>query len=214
MNRPEEYAASNGLQYRDVNNLIKEFPEDFREMQGRVIDVGCGPGNITKDLLLPNVGKDAMVIGADLCAAMIEYAKQHYEFKDKLSFIQLDIETPELSNNLIGQFDNAVSFYCLQWCRNTKLTMENFYKLLRSGGKAIVLMVSHYMIFDIYSEQQKDPKFAAYMQDFLKFTPPHHGYPNAEEMLREDLKEVGFEILHCTNRWKTFMYLSLDSLIF
>ncbi|XP_028982074.1 juvenile hormone acid O-methyltransferase isoform X1 [Diachasma alloeum] len=223
MNQPKEYAESNDLTYRDVDDLIKEFPEEFKKMKGRIIDVGCGPGNITKGLLLPNVEKDAVIVvqeseihfylGADLCAAMVEYAKQHHEVKHRLSYIQLDIQTPELPENLIGQFDNAVSFYCLNWCRNTQLTMQNFYKLLRPGGKAIILMISHHMIFDVYAEQAKDAQFSTYMQDSNEIFPPHHGHPNAEEMLRKDLNEVGFKIQYCSNRWKSFTFRSWNALI-
>ncbi|XP_063975810.1 uncharacterized protein LOC135161816 [Diachasmimorpha longicaudata] len=212
MNDPERYAKSNGMPYHHVNDLIKEFAEEFKEMRGRIIDIGCGPGNVTRELLLPSVNKDAVIVGADISEDMVEHAREHYKLENKLSFLQLDIATPKLSNNLIGQFDNVVSFYCLQWCRNTKLTMENIYKLLRPDGKAIILLVSQYMIYDIYLEQQKDPKFAAHMHDCLKFIAPHHGFSNPEEMLREDLEGVGFEILHCSNRWKTFTYSSLDNL--
>ncbi|XP_015118100.1 juvenile hormone acid O-methyltransferase [Diachasma alloeum] len=213
MNQPKEYAESNRLQYRDIEELVEEFPEVFKEMKGRIIDVGCGPGNITKGVLLPAVGEDAIIIGADLCRFMVAYAEQHYAVENKLSYLQLDIQTPELPKNLIGQFDNATSFYCLHWCRNTKLALENFYKLLRPGGKAIILTISHHMIFDVYSEQREDPIFSAYMQDSLEFTSPQHGRPDAEEIVRKDLNEVGFKIHYCANRWKTFTYPTLDAFL-
>ncbi|XP_011309392.1 uncharacterized protein [Fopius arisanus] len=164
MNQPKAYAESNALQYRHVLDLIEEFAEEFNKMKGRIIDIGCGPGNVTKDILLPNVDKNAIIVGADICPAMVEYGEQHHRVKDRLSYLQLDIQAPELPEELVEQFDNAVSFYALNWCKNMKLTMENIYKLLRQGGKAIILMISHHMIFDIYLEQEKDPQFSAYMQ--------------------------------------------------
>ncbi|XP_063986123.1 juvenile hormone acid O-methyltransferase-like [Diachasmimorpha longicaudata] len=127
--------------------------------------------------------------------------------------MQLDIQTPELPNNLIEKFDNASSFYCLHWCRNTKGALRNFYQLLRPGGKAIILTISHHMIFDVYSEQREDPRFSAYIQDWLKFTAPQHGHPDAEDILRNDLNDIGFKIHHCSNRWKTFTYPRMEALI-
>ncbi|XP_050334313.1 juvenile hormone acid O-methyltransferase-like [Bactrocera neohumeralis] len=164
MNQPNKYAATNATQIRNILELIGQFSEEFRNMNGRIIDIGCGPGNTTRDILVPCVGREAVIVGADISPEMIEYAKQHYAVDDKLSFIELDMQTSELPKNLIEQFDHAVSFYALHWCKNTLKALQNIYKLLRPGGKAIILTISHHMIYDMYPEQEKDPRFAPYMQ--------------------------------------------------
>lgn len=49
---------------------------------------------------------------------MIEYARKKYEDKRRLSFIYLDAQIEELPNELVEQFDNVFSFFCLHWCVN------------------------------------------------------------------------------------------------
>ncbi|XP_011309376.1 lovastatin nonaketide synthase-like [Fopius arisanus] len=211
MNQAKEYAETNAIQFRHVAELVDEFPKEFKKMKGRIIDIGCGPGNITRDVLLPNVDKDAVIVGADVCANMIEYAKQHYGVDDKLSYLQLDIQTPELPENLIEHFDNAVSFYALHWCKNTKQVLKNIYKLLRPGGKAIILTISHHMIYDMYPEQENDPRFAPYVKNSMKWAPPHQGCSDAEQIMKKDLIEAKFNVEYCTNKWETFKYPSFEA---
>ncbi|XP_011313412.1 uncharacterized protein [Fopius arisanus] len=213
MNQPKEYAATNATQIRNILELIGQFSEEFRNMNGHIIDIGCGPGNTTRDILVPCVGRDAVIVGADISPSMIEYAEQHYAVADKLSFVQLDMQTSELPKQLIEQFDHVVSFYALHWCKNTKQALQNIHQLLRPGGKAIILTISHHMIYEMYPEQEKDPRFAPYMQNSDKWTPPHQGRADADEMMKKDLLAANFKVEYCVNKWETFTYPSLDTLV-
>ncbi|XP_049315230.1 juvenile hormone acid O-methyltransferase-like [Bactrocera dorsalis] len=213
MNQPNEYAATNATQIRNILELIGQFSEEFRNMNGRIIDIGCGPGNTTRDVLVPCVGREAVIVGADISPEMIEYANQHYAVSDKLSFLELDMQTSELPKDLIEQFDHAVSFYALHWCKNTQKALQNIYKLLRPGGKAIIVTISHHMIYDMYPEQEKDPRFAPYMQGSEKWTPPHQGCADADEMMKKDLIAAKFKVEYCVNKWNTYTYPSLDTLV-
>ncbi|XP_015127082.1 juvenile hormone acid O-methyltransferase [Diachasma alloeum] len=213
MNNPEGYVRSMQLQYRDAREVIEEFAEEFKAMDGRIIDIGCGPGTVLKDLLLPKVGGNAIVVGADISEAMLDYAKEHHANEKRLSFIELDIETSDLPTNLIAQFHHATAFYCLNWCRNIEVAAGNIYKLLQPGGKAIAMLNSYHIVFDFYLEQQKDPKFSAYMQDALKYFPPHYGYPNPEEKLRRQSEGAGLKVLQWSNRRKVFVYETIDLML-
>ncbi|XP_039964257.1 juvenile hormone acid O-methyltransferase-like [Bactrocera tryoni] len=213
MNQPNEYASTNATLNRNILELIGQFSEEFRNMKGRIIDIGCGPGNTTRDILVPCVGREAVIVGADISPEMIEYAKQHYAVDDKLSFIELDMQTSELPKNLIEQFDHAVSFYALHWCKNTQKALQNIYKLLRPGGKAIILTISHNAIYDMYLEQEKDPRFSPYMQGSEKWTPPHQGCAEADEVMKKDLIAAKFKVEYCVNKWNTFTYPSLNTLV-
>jgi SAM-dependent methyltransferase len=60
------------------------------------------------------------ISGSDISKKMIDFAKDTHANEKRLSFIELNIEVDELPSNLINAFDNAVSFYCLHWCQNTR----------------------------------------------------------------------------------------------
>jgi len=55
--------------------------------------------------------------GADVSQTMVNYARQKHSEK-RLSYIVLDIETSELPNDQIGQYENIFSFNCLHWCND------------------------------------------------------------------------------------------------
>lgn len=63
MVNPKLYASSNNVQTRNVQLLIEEFADDLRDMSGECMDIGCGPGNLTNDLLLPALHPNATMIG-------------------------------------------------------------------------------------------------------------------------------------------------------
>jgi len=48
---------------------------------------------------------------------MIEYAQQTYK-EEQLEFEVLDIQTKNLPNKYISNFDNIFSFYTLHWCND------------------------------------------------------------------------------------------------
>lgn len=63
MASPISYVSTNDVQKKWVLLLIKEFVENLKQMSGKCMDLGCGPGDITRNLLLPSLHPDATVIG-------------------------------------------------------------------------------------------------------------------------------------------------------
>lgn len=54
--------------------------------------------------------------GTDISKNMIEYAKEKYSIKKRLEFEVLDIQTKELPEKYVSEFDYIFSFYALNWC--------------------------------------------------------------------------------------------------
>ena len=59
----EEYVKASTIQYRDAADIIGEFAEEMSEMKGKCLDIGCGPGIVTKELILPNLSPKAKLVG-------------------------------------------------------------------------------------------------------------------------------------------------------
>lgn len=63
MNMVEEYVNASKSQYRDAFDIIEEFKKEMSEMRGKCIDIGCGPGDVTKKLILPRLSLEAELVG-------------------------------------------------------------------------------------------------------------------------------------------------------
>ena len=104
-----------------ANDVTKVLPEYIKKMSwktgDRVLDMGCGPGRMTKELLMPLLPEDfGLLVGADLSADMIQYAREFYS-NPKLRFTQFDI-TEDIENTSQlrpSDFDKIFTFFLLHW---------------------------------------------------------------------------------------------------
>ena len=83
--------------------------------EDRVLDVGCGPGTITTQVLMPHLPEDfGLLVGADRSANMIQYATETYTHP-KLMFTQFDLveDIGNTSQLRPSDFDKIFSFFCL-----------------------------------------------------------------------------------------------------
>ena len=82
-----------------------------------MLDLGCGPGSVTTQVLMPRLPADfGLLVGADLSADMIQYASKTYTHS-KLRFTQFDLakDIENTSQLQPSSFDKIFSFYCLHW---------------------------------------------------------------------------------------------------
>lgn len=143
MNDSELYAKFNQSQRFDANCAINEFADYFAwrlDGSDTLLDVGCGPGDVLRDFVLPMVPKNiSKVTGIDISFEMVAYAKNLIKDREFVEFLQLDIsESGEVCRKILGnvQFSNITSFYCQHWIqdqrcklskrRNELLTLEKF----------------------------------------------------------------------------------------
>jgi len=61
--KPLMYASNNQLQREKVKAIINEFDENLKNVSGKCMDIGCGPGDITKEIILPALDPNATIIG-------------------------------------------------------------------------------------------------------------------------------------------------------
>jgi juvenile hormone acid methyltransferase len=118
MNKPQLFALSNEITRRHVTRVLSKYINKMSWKTGdKVLDVGCGPGNVTTELLIPRLPADfGLLLGADLSADMIQYASKTYTHP-KLRFTQFDL-TEDIGNTSQLQpssFDKIFSFFCLHW---------------------------------------------------------------------------------------------------
>lgn len=146
MDQPALYMVAHEMQRRDADDFSDEYGDEIRKMSGRCLDIGSGPGDVTIDVILPRLNPDATIVcksraatytviqlkfvemkmkrcvntGSDISEHMLNYGKEKYRDNSRLSFVKLDIESRDLPEDLIEQFDHITSFYCLHWCQDMR----------------------------------------------------------------------------------------------
>lgn len=107
--------------YDLICNLIKV-------QNARILELGCGPGNISKYLL--NKRKDFDLLGIDVAPNMIELAKIN---NPKGQFLQMDIRNID---EFKEKFDGIISGFVLPYISHLdcKKILNYCYNLLNEGG--------------------------------------------------------------------------------
>ncbi|CAL1678707.1 unnamed protein product [Lasius platythorax] len=201
MVNPEQYALFDGSCRSTVSLILDEFAKDLKNISGKCMDVGSGPGDITKNILLPVLDPKATVIGTDIMEDMVEYANKTYGDKERLRFEVLDIETKNLPEKYISKFDHIFSFHALQWCNDIRQTFENIYCMLRPGKTMLLLSVArHTALFEPLETMAQDKRYASYMGDKKKYVGPFHYSVQPREELNELLEDIGYQVHHCSHR--------------
>lgn len=59
----EEYENASSFQYVDAKDIVEEFEKELAQLKGKCVDIGCGPGVVTADLLLRRLSPEAELLG-------------------------------------------------------------------------------------------------------------------------------------------------------
>lgn len=119
---PQLYLKFKKERTQPVRDLIARIELEPK----RILDIGCGPGNSTAELLkrFPN----AQITGIDYSGAMIERAKNECPGAE---FIVCDAGGDMSS---LGTFDLVFSNASLQWIPNHERLFNKIFPMLRRGG--------------------------------------------------------------------------------
>lgn len=120
MNQPKLYSKHNSLQTTDNIYVIEKFLDliqwkNCNNESQRALDIGCGDGYTTSEILLPKLPKSLRkLVGCDISDKMVKFAKQTCT-NARLDFRQLDVTDEHVEQEFMDGFDYVFSFYCLHW---------------------------------------------------------------------------------------------------
>jgi ubiquinone/menaquinone biosynthesis C-methylase UbiE len=120
----QAYAKGNRTQQQAALHFLSELNIDF--MNKKVLDIGCGTGNITEKIA--KIAQKAH--GIDASKNMIEYAQTTYGHNQNLSFEQCFAEDFATQK----KFDTAVTLFCLHWIENKKAVIKKTNLALEING--------------------------------------------------------------------------------
>lgn len=183
-NSPEEIFNNCAVQYQEkfmdfdlYHDTFIYFLKAIEKKNASILEIGCGPGNITKFLL--NKKPNLKVLGIDIASNMIELAKENVP---SAAFRVLDCKK---INSLNHQFDAVLCGFTLPY-----LNKEEAKELIKDSSKIInkngILYIS-----TMEDEYEKSKLISSSIdKNSALFT-----YYHQENYLSEELIKYDFKIL-------------------
>lgn len=143
MNNGDLYLRNNDVQRRDSKEVINEFSHYFKwkyDGMDKLLDIGCGTGDVLYDFVLPTVPKNIhKIIGIDISQKILECARENFG-SELMEFHQADISRISCCQHFDNEeFDNITSFYCLHWIQNQKYVCSKWRKKIDCISRHVVV---------------------------------------------------------------------------
>jgi demethylmenaquinone methyltransferase / 2-methoxy-6-polyprenyl-1,4-benzoquinol methylase len=109
--------------------------------EGKYLDVGCGTGDIALEIL--GRAPASKVIGIDPSQGMLVRGQNKVSsagLAESISLIPGDVLDLEFEDN---SFDGVITAFCIRNVTNRKLALREMSRVIRSGGRIVVLELTH-----------------------------------------------------------------------
>jgi len=140
----DEYALQ---QVRELRLLIDHcdawlFQEVEPFLGQRVLEVGCGLGNLTRHLT-----DRSLVVGIDLSAKSVAHVQAQYAAHPNLHALVYDVTDPAVLELARFEFDTAIMLNVLEHIEDDKLALKHVRQILCPGGQVIVIVPAHKWLY-------------------------------------------------------------------
>ncbi|XP_077512637.1 juvenile hormone acid O-methyltransferase-like [Amblyomma americanum] len=193
-------AVSNALNFYNATfESAVEEPAEGQEQQ--FLDIGCGCGRVTRELLLPSCQEyKGRIVAVDACGNMVSYA-QNNSMHPKILYKQLDI-TGDVAEFVKehGLFDRAYSFNVFNRVTDQAAAWENVARLLRPGGECLLYYGAWYVTPEIWRKLAQRIRWNKFKELWESMIPGTQDMSNAEERLeytRSLVEAAGLRVRSC-----------------
>lgn len=124
-----------------------------RHCNGQILEIGCGIGNISEFF----IHAKSNITLIDINNSYLQTSRRKFGNCPTLhDFIQFDFAEPNIEYNypnLINQFDTIFALNVLEHIPNHKKALHNANKMLKPGGKLIILVPAFQCLFNQFDEK-------------------------------------------------------------
>lgn len=191
----DKYRDSLKFRTSIVNSHLTKYGEKLIWKGGeRIMDIGCGPADITRHCFLPLLPHDFKVlVCADICPNMLKTARSELLGLEHVDFLQMDIrKCPEI--NFMNGFDRIFSTFCFMYVADQKKALENVFQLLAPGGDCWITQFTIAPVVDTLFQLSETPKWKNKLKDLRKtFIFPYWDDPDPVSTAEKFMKLIGYE---------------------
>ncbi|XP_067145266.1 juvenile hormone acid O-methyltransferase-like [Centruroides vittatus] len=145
-----------------------------------ILDIGCGPGRTTKNILLPKCQKLKKIVAIDVIPDYIEYASKTY-FHEKIEYKTRDIlQSPDLQE--IGNYDKVTSIYVFHFINDYQKLFSVISSILKPGGYFFFIFLTKFPLFPIMRDLSTNEEWTKYIKtgDIVETTALAHDWNDVE----------------------------------
>ncbi|KAM7301080.1 juvenile hormone acid O-methyltransferase isoform X2 [Ixodes scapularis] len=169
-----------------------------------ILDIGCGTGDFTSDVLLPRHHSCSKIVAVDVLSTMVDYAKKNHGHS-RICYEVLDVTSPDVSLFLEkhGKFDRIYSFFCLHWVRDQEAAFTNIGRLLKEDGECLLLFLAPFCLHEVWLEMAGLERWKDIIGDPKELFPdiwhcdPSPSLSDLEKSLRKLIVDAGMKTLGC-----------------
>ncbi len=173
--------------------------EKSRVLEGeKIIDLGCGPGYISYDLL-ELIGEKGKIFCMDNSDLFVQFIKE--QKNNNIEPIKLDIrnELPDYSH-LYGTIDKVFCRWVLMFIGDVEKIIEEVYKMLKPGGKFASI---EYFNFRQIAMFPKSEVFDKVYDSVWRLITQKGGNPDIGNEVYKIMQTKGFKSIKITPFYKT-----------
>lgn len=118
MLNPELYKKCTDITKKDALDCLEKYSTKIIwRINDSIMDLGCGDGTVTTDILKPFLPSNfKKLVGSDRSEIMIKFANENYG-DERTEFKVLDMGG-DMPDDLKNNFDHVFSFYAIHWVHN------------------------------------------------------------------------------------------------
>ncbi|HOE11672.1 MAG TPA: class I SAM-dependent methyltransferase [bacterium] len=108
----------------------------------RILEAGCGNGNITEFLL-----KREFVLSVDINPTNLQALQERFRDHENLSVLNLDLTDPALKDCAACRFDTVVCLNVLEHIERHETVLRSFHEILQPDGLLVLLVPAYPWLF-------------------------------------------------------------------